>query len=88
MFWRRRGSGQFEKFTERTRRLLSLSQEEAQHFNHGYVGTGHILIALVRETDGVAARSVGVHGVEYDVSAGVGALRGILRGYGLAVCST
>ena len=46
----------FEKFSERARRVLSLAQEEAQRFNHNYIGTEHVLLGLVRETEGVAAR--------------------------------
>ena len=46
----------FEKFSERARRVLSLAQEEAQRFNHNYIGTEHILLGLVREPEGVAAR--------------------------------
>ena len=46
----------FEKFSERARRVLSLAQEEAQRFNHNYIGTEHILLGLVRESEGVAAR--------------------------------
>jgi len=45
----------FEKFSERARRVLSLAQEEAQRFNHNYIGTEHMLLGLVRETEGVAA---------------------------------
>ncbi|HEX2346884.1 MAG TPA: Clp protease N-terminal domain-containing protein [Ktedonobacterales bacterium] len=45
----------FEKFTERARKVLSLAQEEAQRFNHNYIGTEHLLLGLVRERDGVAA---------------------------------
>ena len=46
----------FEKFSDRARRVLSLAQDEAQRFNHNYIGTEHILLGLVRETEGVAAR--------------------------------
>ena len=46
----------FEKFSVRARRVLSLAQDEAQRFNHNYIGTEHILLGLVRETEGVAAR--------------------------------
>jgi len=46
----------FEKFSERARRVLSLAQEEATRFNHNYIGTEHILLGLVRETEGVAAK--------------------------------
>ena len=49
-------TSRFEKFSERARRVLSLAQEEAQRFNHNYIGTEHILLGLVRETEGVAAR--------------------------------
>ncbi|MFC1935623.1 ATP-dependent Clp protease ATP-binding subunit [Chloroflexota bacterium] len=49
-------ASRFEKFSERARRVLSLAQEEAQRFNHNYIGTEHILLGLVREADGVAAR--------------------------------
>ena len=49
-------ASRFEKFSEKARRVLSLAQEEAQRFNHNYIGTEHILIGLVRETDGVAAK--------------------------------
>ena len=46
----------FDKFTERARRVLTLAQEEAQRFNHNYIGTEHLLLGLVREGDGVAAQ--------------------------------
>ena len=49
-------ASRFEKFTERARRVLTLAQEEAQHFSHSYIGTEHILLGLVREDQGVAAR--------------------------------
>ena len=54
----------FEKFSERARRVLSLAQEEAERFNHNYIGTEHILLGLVRETDGVAARVLSNLGVD------------------------
>ena len=54
----------FEKFSERARKVLSLAQEEAQRFNHNYIGTEHILLGLVRETDGVAARVLANLGVD------------------------
>ena len=56
-------ASRFEKFTERARRVLTLAQEEAQHFNHSYIGTEHILLGLVREEGGVAARILGNLGV-------------------------
>ena len=55
---------QFEKFTERARKVLSLAQDEAQRFNHNYIGTEHLLLGLVREGDGVAAKVLANLGVE------------------------
>ncbi len=54
----------FEKFSERARKVLSLAQEEAQRFNHNYIGTEHILLGLVRETEGVAARVLANLGID------------------------
>ena len=54
----------FDKFTERARRVLTLAQEEAQRFNHSYIGTEHLLLGLVREGDGVAAKVLANLGVE------------------------
>src|SRR4030065_684423 len=54
----------FEKFTERARRVLPLAQEEAQRFNHNYIGTEHLLLGLVREGEGVAAKVLANMGVE------------------------
>ncbi|MFA5368152.1 MAG: Clp protease N-terminal domain-containing protein, partial [Dehalococcoidia bacterium] len=59
-------SSRFEKFTERARKVLTLSQEEAQRFNHNYIGTEHILLGLVREGDGVAAKVLVSLGLELD----------------------
>ncbi len=49
-------ASRFEKFSERARRVLTLAQQEARHFNHNYIDTEHILLGLVREEDGVAAK--------------------------------
>jgi len=49
-------ASRFEKFSERARRVLTLAQEEAQHLNHSYIGTEHVLLGLVREEEGVAAK--------------------------------
>ncbi|MCJ7490726.1 MAG: ATP-dependent Clp protease ATP-binding subunit [Dehalococcoidia bacterium] len=54
----------FDKFTERARRVLTLAQEEAQRFNHNYIGTEHLLLGLVREGDGVAAKVLANLGIE------------------------
>lgn len=48
----------FERFTERARKVVVLAQEEARHFNHNYIGTEHLLLGLLREDEGVAARAL------------------------------
>ena len=48
----------FERFTDRARRVLVLAQEEARLLNHGFIGTEHMLLGLIREGDGVAARAL------------------------------
>jgi len=53
-----------DKFTERARRVLTLAQEEAQRFNHNYIGTEHLLLGLVREGEGVAAKVLHNLGVD------------------------
>jgi ClpA/ClpB-like protein len=58
------GIGKFDKFTERARKVLSLAQEESQRFNHNYLGTEHLLLGLIRENDGVAAKVLSNLGVE------------------------
>ncbi len=49
-------ASRFEKFSERARRVLTIAQEEARKLNHSYIGTEHILLGLVREEEGAAAR--------------------------------
>jgi ATP-dependent Clp protease ATP-binding subunit ClpC len=49
-------ASRFEKFSERARRVLTLAQEEAQRFNHNNIGPEHILLGIVGEPDGVAAK--------------------------------
>ena len=53
-----------DKFTERARKVLSLAQEEARRFQHDYIGTEHLLLGLVREGEGVAAKVLSNLGVE------------------------
>ena len=53
-----------DKFTERARKVLQLAQEEAQRFNHNYIGTEHLLLGLVREGEGVAAKVLANLGVD------------------------
>jgi len=49
----------FERFTERARQVIVLAQEEARMLHHNYIGTEHLLLGLLREADGVAARVLG-----------------------------
>ncbi|MCL5735355.1 MAG: ATP-dependent Clp protease ATP-binding subunit, partial [Actinobacteria bacterium] len=49
----------FERFTERARQVIVLAQEEARTLRHNYIGTEHLLLGLLREADGVAARVLG-----------------------------
>jgi ATP-dependent Clp protease ATP-binding subunit ClpC len=46
----------FERFTERARQVVVLAQDEARALNHNYIGTEHILLGLLREEEGLAAR--------------------------------
>ena len=46
----------FERFTERARQVVVLAQEEARILKHNYIGTEHILLGLLREEEGLAAR--------------------------------
>jgi ATP-dependent Clp protease ATP-binding subunit ClpA len=59
-----RDRDRFDKFTERARKVLSLAQEEAQRFQHNYIGTEHLLLGLVREGEGVAAKVLTNLGVQ------------------------
>ncbi len=59
-------SSRFEKFTERARKVLTLAQEEAQRLNHNYIGTEHILLGLVRESEGVAVKVLSNLGADPD----------------------
>jgi ATP-dependent Clp protease ATP-binding subunit ClpC len=74
----------FDKFTKRAKQVLQIATEEARAFNHPYIGTEHLLLGLIREGEGVAARvldELGVklvqarHAVEFIVGHGEGAPR-------------
>ena len=54
----------FERFTDRARRVVVLAQDEARRLDHNYIGTEHILLGLIREGDGVAARVLAELGAE------------------------
>ena len=56
----------FERFTDRTRRVVVLAQEEARMLNHNYIGTEHILLGLIREGRGVAARALESLGISLE----------------------
>src|SRR6266851_3260958 len=61
-----RGHEMFERFTDRARRVVVLAQEEARMLNHNYIGTEHILLGLIHEGEGVAARALGSLGVSQE----------------------
>src|SRR5215510_10462020 len=50
--------GMFERFTDRARRVVVLAQEEARMLNHNYIGTEHLLLGLIHEGEGVAAKAL------------------------------
>ncbi len=56
----------FERFTDRARRVVVLAQEEARLLNHNYIGTEHILLGLIHEGEGVAARSLEGMGISLE----------------------
>src|SRR5256712_227182 len=56
--------GPFDRFNDRAKRVLALAQDEAIRFNHNYIGTEHLLLGLVREGEGVAARALDSLGIE------------------------
>ena len=56
----------FERFTDRARRVIFLAQEEARMLNHDYIGTEHILLGLIHEGEGVAAKALESLGISLD----------------------
>ncbi|MGO1406047.1 ATP-dependent Clp protease ATP-binding subunit [Agrococcus casei] len=56
----------FERFTDRARRVIVLAQEEAKMLNHNYIGTEHILLGLIHEGEGVAAKALDQLGISLD----------------------
>jgi len=76
----------FERFTDRARRTVVFAQEEARMLNHDYIGTEHILLGLLREEEGVAARAltslgVSLEAVRRDVGEIVGRGSEVPRGH-------
>ena len=63
---RTRPRGVFERFTDRARRVIPLAQEEAQRLNHDYVGTEHLLLGLLSEGEGVAAKALASLGISLE----------------------
>jgi len=57
----------FERFTDEARRVVVLAQEEARMLDHNYIGTEHLLLGLIREGDGVAAKALGRLGIRLEV---------------------
>jgi ATP-dependent Clp protease ATP-binding subunit ClpC len=53
----------FERFTDRARRVVVLAQDEARMLGHNYIGTEHILLGLIHEGDGVAAKALTTMGI-------------------------
>jgi ATP-dependent Clp protease ATP-binding subunit ClpC len=58
----------FERFTDRARKVVVLSQEEARSFNHDYIGTEHLLLGVLREGEGVGAQALDASGVNIDAA--------------------
>jgi ATP-dependent Clp protease ATP-binding subunit ClpC len=56
----------FERFTDRARRVVVLAQEEARMLNHNYIGTEHILLGLIHEGEGVAAKGLETLGISLE----------------------
>jgi ATP-dependent Clp protease ATP-binding subunit ClpA len=59
----------FDRFTDRARRVVVLAQEEARQFNHNYIGTEHLLLALIREGEAGAAKALAEVGVSAEAVA-------------------
>jgi len=58
----------FERFTEPSRRVVVLAQEEARRLDHNYIGSEHILLGLIREEEGVAARAIVSFGLTLEMA--------------------
>ncbi len=56
----------FERFTDRARRATALAQEEARLLNHNYIGTEHLLLGLVHENEGLAAKALFLCGLSLE----------------------
>jgi hypothetical protein len=71
---RKRGIGDgtlelvFERFTDRSRRVLVLAQEEARLLNHSFIGTEHILLGIIQERDGIGAQALRSLGIYFEAA--------------------
>jgi ATP-dependent Clp protease ATP-binding subunit ClpC len=75
----------FERFTDRSRRVLVLAQEEARELNHGFIGTEHLLLGLIGEGRGIAAKALESLGmslapVRQKIEEAVGPMSGMVPG--------
>jgi excisionase family DNA binding protein len=71
------GRNRFDKFTRRAQTVLTLAQEEARRLNHNYIGTEHLLLGMIREGEGVAAKVLANLGVDLNrVRSGVESIIG------------
>ena len=76
----------FERFTPRARRSVVAAQEEARGLGHNYIGTEHVLLGLLSEPEGIAARALGPFGISLasareEVAAKVGTGTGPMKGH-------
>ena len=60
----------FERFTDRARRVVVLAQEEARQLSHSYIGTEHVLLGLIHEGEGVAAKALESLGISLEAVRG------------------
>src|SRR3989442_14254889 len=58
--------GNFDRFTERARKVMQLAQEEAQRLHHNYIGTEHLLLGMLREGEGVASHVLTHQGMDLE----------------------
>ena len=56
----------FDRFTNRAKQVIKLAKREAQRFNHGFVGTEHILLGLMKLAQGIAVNVLKSMNIEYD----------------------
>ena len=67
----------FERFTDRARRVIVLAQDEAKLLNHNFIGTEHILLGLIHEGEGVAAKALESMDISLDAVRSQAALRAL-----------